>query len=57
MKITLIHKYGCGKSFVFKPTKEQIEDIQKGYSIDIKYPHCQITSASAIIKDLVKDKK
>ncbi len=57
MKITLIHKYGCAKSFEFKPTKQQIKDIQKGYSIDIKCPHCQESSASAIINDLVKDIK
>ena len=57
MKIQLTHKYGCKKSFTFKPTKEQIEDIQKGYSIDITCPHCIITSASTVIKDLVKEKK
>ncbi len=57
MKITLVHKYGCGKSFDFKPTKEQINDIEKGYSIDIKCPHCNIASASTVIKELIKDRK
>lgn len=55
MKIKLIHKYGCGKEFDFKPTKEQINDIKKGYSIDITCPHCIITSASTVIKSLIKD--
>ncbi len=56
MKIKLIHKFGCGKSFDFKPTKEQIISIEDGYSIDIKCPHCIITSPSTVIKDLIKDK-
>ena len=57
MKIQLTHKYGCRKSFTFKPSKEQINDIQKGYSIDINCPHCNMTSASTVIKDLVKELK
>ncbi len=55
MVIKLVHKYGCGKSFEFKPTKEHIKDIENGYSIDIKCPHCQISSASAGIKDIIKE--
>ena len=56
-KVTLIHKYGCGKSFIFKLTKEQKQYLNDGYSIDITCPHCKETSPSGVLQNLIQGAK